>query len=87
MARKGNNKSIVFYLTLGVTIILLTAGFILPPMGIIDSSVIKASGILAFFGVVGQLPAIIESSKIVRMSSGDTSIEITARGKDEGDCE
>ena len=76
------NKNVVFYITLGVTIILLIAGFILPPMGIIDSSVIQAAGILCRFSVVGQLPSIIESAKSVKLQAGHSSIEVVGHDKD-----
>jgi len=81
--KKAPNKSVVFYITLGVTIILLIAGFILPPMGIIDSSVIQASGILCGFSVIGQLPSIIESAKSVKLQAGSSSIEVVGHGKDQ----
>lgn len=75
-SKNNNKKSIIFYITLGTAIILLVAGFILPPMGVIDSSVIQAAGILMGFSTIGQLPAIIESAKSVKIDMPNSSIEI-----------
>ena len=79
----GERKNIVFYITLGVTIILLVAGFILPPMGIIDSSVIQAAGILGVFAIIGQLPQIIESAKSVKLQMPHGTLEVVGGQKKE----
>jgi len=81
------NGNIIFYITLGVTIILLVAGFILPPMGIIDSSIIQAAGILCGFSVIGQIPAIIESAKSVKIQTGSTSIDVVNHDKKASEAE
>ena len=46
----------IFYVTLAVSLLLITGGFLLPPMGIIDSSVLTAVGELLMFGVMAQVP-------------------------------
>ena len=50
----------IFYVTLAVSLLLITGGFLLPPMGIIDSSVLTAVGELLMFGVMAQVPYLIE---------------------------
>ena len=54
----------------------------MPPIGIIDNSVITATGLLLIFAVLGQLPIIIEVAGYAKISSGNTTIEIS---KDEDD--
>ena len=44
----------VFYLTLAISLLLIIGGFLLPPMGIIDGSVLTAVGELLMFGVLAQ---------------------------------
>ena len=48
----------IFYLTFAISLLLIIGGFLLPPMGIIDGSVLTAVGELLMFGVLAQLPAI-----------------------------
>ena len=45
-----------FYTTLVLSILLLVGGFLSPPMGIIDSSVLTAVGLLLSFATLAQLP-------------------------------
>jgi hypothetical protein len=45
-------KRILFWITLGVAVSLIIAGFCLPPLEIIDNSVLIAVGELGFFGVI-----------------------------------
>jgi hypothetical protein len=49
----------------------------LPPIGIIDNSVITAVGLLLVFAALGQLPTIIEVAGYAKISSGNTTIEIS----------
>ena len=56
----------IFYLTFAISLLLIIGGFLLPPMGIIDGSVLTAVGELLMFGVLAQLPAIIDAAKNVK---------------------
>lgn len=67
-----------------VSIGLLVGGFFAPPMGVIDGSVLTAAGILFAFGTLAQIPIIIEVAGYTKISSGNTTIEIS---KDEDDHE
>lgn len=51
------------------------AGFCVPPMGIIDGSVLTAVGILFGFATLAQIPVIIEVAGYVKMTKGDMTIE------------
>ena len=71
----------VFYLTLAISRLLIIGGFLLPPMGIIDGSVLTAVGELLMFGVLAQLPALIDAAKngkSVKISKGDFTAEVTS---------
>ena len=70
-----------FYTTLAISLLLIIGGFLLPPMGIIDSSVLTAVGELLMFGVLAQVPTLIDAAKngkSVKISKGDFSAEVTS---------
>ena len=72
----------IFYVTLAVSLLLITGGFLLPPMGIIDSSVLTAVGELLMFGVMVQVPHLIEAAKngkSIRLQKGDFSAEVSSK--------
>ena len=71
----------VFYLTLAISLLLIIGGLLLPPMGIIDGSVLTAVGELLMFGVLAQVPALIDAAKngkSVKISKGDFTAEVTS---------
>ena len=71
----------VFYLTLAISLLLIIGGFLLLPMGIIDGSVLTAVGELLMFGVLAQVPALIDAAKngkSVKISKGDFTAEVTS---------
>ena len=74
-------KSIAFWLTLATSIGLIVAGFIVPPTGIIDGSVLKAVGLLLGFATIAQIPVIIEVAGYFRMTKGDVTIEASKGDK------
>jgi len=52
-------------------------GFFVPPLGVIDGSVITAVGELLGFGTIGMIPSIIKSAKTTKVTtSGGTTIEV-----------
>jgi len=59
-----------------ISVILLLAGFLLPPMGMIDGSVLTAVGELLLFPVVIYGFRAIELGLEVKIQKGDTSVEI-----------
>ena len=65
-----------------ISVILIIAGFLLPPMGVIDGSVLTAVGELLLFPVVIYGFRAIELGMEVKIQKGDASVEIH---KDEGD--
>ena len=70
-----------FYINLSVSIVLIVCGFLLPPMGIIDGSVLTAVGELLMFGVLAQLPALISAAKngkSIKLTKGDFTAEVSS---------
>ena len=65
-----------------ISVLLIIVGFLLPPMGVIDGSVLTAVGELLLFPVVIYGFRAIELGLEVKIQKGDTSVEIH---KDDGD--
>ena len=82
MEKPGQKKTIPFWICLIVSIGLLVGGFFTPPMGVIDGSVLTGVGILFAFGTLAQLPIIIEVAGYTKISSGNTTIEISKEDDD-----
>ncbi len=59
-----------------ISVALLIVGFLLPPMGVIDGSVLTAVGELLLFPVVIYGFRAIELGLEVKIQKGDTSVEI-----------
>ena len=71
----------IFYLTFAISLLLIIGGFLLPPMGSIDGSVLTAVGELLMFGALAQLPAIIDAAKngkSIKVTKGDFSAEVSS---------
>ena len=78
---KINLEKISFTLCLLVSISLIVGGFLVPPTGIIDGSVLKAVGMLILFAVIDMIPKILKAEKNIKISKGDISIDVND-GKD-----
>lgn len=73
-----------FYILLFVSICLIVGGFFVPPLGIIDGSVITAVGELLLFGVLAQIPSIlnaIRDGKSIKLQKGDFEVEVSGEAK------
>ena len=71
----------IFYLTFAISLQLIIGGFLLPPMGIIDGSVLTAVGELLMFGVLAQLPTIIDAAKngkSIKVTSSNFTAEVSS---------
>lgn len=69
-----------FYITLAVSIGLIVGGFFVPPLGVIDGSVITSVGLLLMFAVVAQIPDILNAvreGKSIKLQKGDFSAEVS----------
>ena len=70
-----------FRVTLILSILLIVGGFVCPPMGGIDSSVLTAVGMLLAFAILAQVPTLIEAAKggkTIRLQKGDFSAEVSS---------
>lgn len=76
---KEIRKGIPFWICLVFTISLLVAGFIVPPTGIIDGSVLEGAALLFGFATLAQIPVIIQVAGYVRMTKGDVTIEASRK--------
>lgn len=66
-----------FYVTLIVSIALIVGGFIVPPTGVIDGSVLTAVGLLLMFAVIEKIPEAIKAGRNIKVQKGDASLEVT----------
>lgn len=69
---------ISFWTLLGVSVILVVASFLIPPKGVIDPSVLAAVGEIMGFGSLGLGFECIFCGMDVKMSKGDTTIEVNS---------
>lgn len=83
--KKQLRNRIEFWLCLATTIGLFVGGFFVPPMGVIDGSVLSAAGILFGFATLAQVPVIIGSAKTAKITHGDTTIEVSRKQKQHQD--
>ena len=72
-----------FYVTLFISIALIVGGFIVPPTGEIDGSVLTAVGLLLMFAVAEKIPEAIAAGKSVKIKKGDTSLEVISKNENE----
>ncbi len=69
------NHTKVFYVALIVALGMMIGGFVCPPTGVIDNSVLYAAGICFAFAALSQLPIIINGHNVA-IKHGDTSVTI-----------
>lgn len=67
----------VFYITFALSVSLLVSGFLIPPTGVIDGSVLTAVGELLMFSVIARIPEAIKAGRNIKLQKGDSSVEIT----------
>jgi len=70
-----------FYVTFFVSLVLIIGGFLVPPVGVIDGSVITSVGLLLMFAVVAQIPSFLKAvneGKRIKLQKGDFSVEASA---------
>ena len=69
-------SKIIFWTCLSISILLTVAGFLVPPTGVIDGSVLTAVGELLGFSAIGIIPSLLNTDKSVKITKGDTCIEL-----------
>lgn len=73
---------IIEVVSFAVSVCLIVVGFLLPPAGVIDGSVITAVGELLAFGVLAKAIDTIEDGRAAHINTGHTSISIGAKDPD-----
>ena len=81
MAKKHVDKQI-FFICLGMSMLLMLTGFLLPPTGVIDPSVLTASGILFGFAALGVAGQNLANGKDVTFKKGDMEVTIDDEEKE-----
>ena len=76
MEKTRHADKYIFYICLAFALILFVGGFFCPPMGVIDGSILKASGILLGFATLGVAGQNLANGKDIIFSHGDTKVEI-----------
>ena len=69
-----------FWICLAVSAGLLIAGFIVPPTGVIDGTVLSGVGELFAFAALGEIPVVVREAKSAKITTGNKTIEITGAG-------
>jgi hypothetical protein len=64
-----------------LSVVLTVGGFLCPPIGSIDGSVLTAVGMLLMFSVIEKIPEAIKAGKSVKIVKGDFSAEIESDAK------
>jgi len=72
----------IFYITLSISICLIVGGFLCPPMGIIDGSVLTAVGELLMFPLIMKLPEAIKAGRNIRIRKGTFEAEVNSPDDD-----
>lgn len=75
LLKKITAPQLIFWLCLLTSIVLCVVGFILPPQGVIDPSVLTAVGELLGFATIGQLPLLLKKHSF-EISHGDTKLTV-----------
>ena len=70
-------KSNVIFVVITIFAIgLFVGGFLVPPMGVIDGSVLKAGGLLLGFASVAQVPELAKNGTDLKLQHGQTSLSV-----------
>ena len=80
-SRSTVRSAAVFYATFIVSLILMATGFLTPPLGVIDGSVLTASGILLMFAAIAKTQDIfggVRNGQSIRLQKGDFKAEVTS---------
>lgn len=66
-----------YKLLLVINTMLVVTGMLLPPVGIVDSSILTAIGELSLSGLFGMITYYLQESNNVKITKGSTNIEIS----------
>jgi len=84
--RVSTSTTIALWVCLGMAILMFAVSFFIPPKGVIDGSIFKAAGFLFGFATLFEVREAIREGLGVRLTHGDTTIEIRDTDREgEGD--
>ena len=69
-------SSIAFWVCLSTSLVLITLGFIVPPMGDIHPSVLTAVGELFGFATLGVVADAVREGYDAKITHGNTTVEV-----------
>lgn len=75
-------NKVAFFVLMGVSVFLIITAFFIPPMSVIDASVLTACGELAGWGALMVVWSAIERGSDVKFTKGDTTVHIDNPPKD-----
>ena len=78
---KSKSHLVAYFITLGVSIVLMAVSFQLPPKGAVDPSVLQAVALLLAFYCAFDLPHLVMSLKTFKVSKGDLTFEGETKAK------
>lgn len=76
----------VFWISFILSIVLIVAGFIVPPLGAIDSSVLISIGEIFSFAALGAAIKAIEDGKEVEIKNKDIKVTVGDAGEHFDNC-
>lgn len=82
MKKQPHADKYIFYICLGIAILLFIGGFFCPPKGVIDGSVLTASGILLAFAALGVAGQNLANGKEVTFKKDDINLTIGDEDED-----
>ena len=74
--RVSLSTTVALWVCLGMTIVMFITSFLIPPKGVIDPSVFKAAGFMFGFATLFELREAIREGLGVKLTHGDTTIEV-----------
>ena len=74
--KESRSTTTVFYICLVCAIGLMVGGFLAPPTGVIDGSVITSCGLLFLFAALGVFARSLDLNKSASFTKGDVSINV-----------
>lgn len=74
--KKQHVDKYIFFVCLAVSIALFIGGFFVPPVGVIDGSVLTAGGILFGFAALGVFGQSLANGKDMTFRKGDVEITV-----------
>lgn len=82
---KKQEDKIIFYICLGVAIIVGAVSFFLPPTGVIDPSCLKFIAFMLGFAALGIVGKNLSMGKEVTFTHGETEVTIGDNDSDENE--